>query len=116
MTPPRFSPLFQPEARSTASILHEEPWQGRSGLPSPAVLLLASVMAAGLGLLYAASFLLDAEPFPLAAALVAGILLVGAMAVIASLVVGAVEWVALDPPVQHRAAAIVSRVRPGRSA
>ena len=116
MTPPRLSPRFQPEDRSTASILHEEPWQGRTGLPSPPVLLLALVIAVGLGLLYAASFLLDAEPFPLAAALVAGILLVGAMAVIASLVVGAVEWVALAPPVQHRAAAIVARVRPGRSA
>ena len=81
MTPPRLSPLFQPEARSTASILHEEPWQGRSGLPSPAVLLLASIMAAGLGLLYAASFLLGTEPLPLAAALVAGVLLVGGMAI-----------------------------------
>lgn len=76
-----YSPLFQPEARSTASVLHEEPWQGREGLPSPAVLVLASIMAVGLGFLFVASFLIGTAPLPFAGAVIIGVLLIAGMAI-----------------------------------
>ena len=75
------SPLFQPEVRSTASILHEEPWQGRRGMPSPAVLLLSLVMAIGLGFLYAASFFRITDPAMLAMVVTIGVLLIAGIAI-----------------------------------
>lgn len=75
------SPLFQPEGRSTASVLHEEPWQGREGLPSPAVLVLASILAVGLGFLFVTSFLIGATPLPFAVAIIIGVLLVAGIAI-----------------------------------
>lgn len=81
MSAPLLSPLFQPEVRSSTSVLHEEPWQGRAGLPSPQVLLLASVLAVGLGFLYVASFLMIADPLPRASAVVIGVFLIGGIAV-----------------------------------
>lgn len=106
MTTPKLSPLFQPEARSTASILHEEPWQGRAGLPSPAVLVLSLILAVGLGFLYVASFLMHAEPLPFATAVVIGVLLLAGMAIttVTSGVVGRVR--ALDVVVSVAAAAL----------
>lgn len=81
MSSNQLSPLFQPEVRSTTSALHEEPWQGRRGLPSPPVLLLASVLAVGLGFLYVASFLMIADPLPRASAVIIGLFLIVGIAV-----------------------------------
>ena len=90
MSADHLSPLVQPEVRSTASVLHEEPWQGRAGLPSPPVLLLAGMLAVGLGFLYVASFLMASDALPRATAVVIGVFLVAGIGIttVTSLPVG----------------------------
>jgi len=106
MSDDRLSPLFQPEVRSTASILHEEPWQGRAHLPSAAVLLLASVMTIGLGFLYVASFLMISDALPMVTAVIIGAFLILGIAVttVTSRAVGRVR--AIDMALSVAAAAL----------